>query len=177
MTRQEAFERNLSLHQDTLVLRGKFSTLNSTTTTPNVALFVTPTSFGARSGAVSTVFSRYRIKELIIRFMPNSTGTAAIAALGVLDDVNTSSVLPTNYQAITELRCSATQFEGVTVEKTLTWSPIDKSKWYYTTADTVGDPRFSVPAVIYCAASATVSISIEVDYTIVFQGAADTGSS
>lgn len=177
MTRQEAYERNLSTHSDSSVLRGKYTVNMGLTTIPSLVAIINPSAFGARATAYAGVFARYRIKELNIKFMPNSTSTAAITAVGILDDTSLSGDVPTTYQGITELRCSATQFEGVTVPAAFSFQPLDRKKWYYTTVETSGnDVRLSAVGELYAASTAAVSCAFEIDFSIVFSGASDVGS-
>lgn len=174
LTQSEAFEASLATTADSTVLHGKVILVSATTPTPLLLLGLTPAAapFGARANAMSTIFSRYRFKKLIIRFLSTSNGPTA---LGVLDDVSTvTGDGPTTVSGISELRCSALTFTGDTVPTMFTWTPVDKSKWYYCDSEpVVGDQRLTQTGSLWAAATVAGSVQMEIDYVIVFKGASD----
>jgi hypothetical protein len=178
MTQQEAFERNLSRGNDTVSLRGKFiTTVASVTTTPAALFAVWPSSLGARAAGLSPFFTRYRMKYLKVKFLANNPVSATVpgvAALGFVDDVSSVDV-PTSVGGVSELRCSGTNFFAETIPTFFEWAPVDKARWYYTTSDS-SDTRFQFPANLWVAGSAACSVAIEIDYSLVYAGAADVAS-
>jgi len=182
MTATEAFEAKLSSSTDATVLRGKTFLAPGLTTAPAIILTLTPSAsgFGARVNAMAGIFTRYRFKYLKVKFLTSSVSGPAlssISALGVLDDTNAiTGDLPTTVQGVAELRCSATNLGGQTIPTQWEWMPVDKRLWYYTQSDAT-DTRFMNSGVLLAAASSSgLSMSIEIDFCIVFQGASDVGA-
>jgi hypothetical protein len=176
MTMAEAFNHQNARQSDSFTLRGKLAFTAALTTTPSVVLVVDPFNLGARSAALGAVFSRYRVKSLLVKFMSSSSSaTDTSAALGFLDDVSiTGATLPTTYSGIAELRCSATSFIAESVPSFLEWHPVDGKRWFYTDAESGQDPRFFTSATLYGAtAAATASMVIEIDFVLVMNGAVD----
>jgi hypothetical protein len=179
LTPSEAFERMLGRTNDSCVLRGKVI-INVTTlgSSPFQVGFLVPNFFGARATAFGSVFSRFRIKAMNIRFMQAVTGgTQVPTVVGVLDDTNSSSTLPTTGSDVLELRSSAFAQPGQTIPCNVLYTPVDKTKWYYIGAPTGTDNRLAVPGFLYAYTSAAATFPLEVDFSLVFAGAADNGVS
>lgn len=176
LTPTEAFQAQLA-RSDACPLKGKFIQAAALTTTPTSLLAISPLNLGVRANGLSAFFTRYRIKYLNVKFTTNTTSLGnAVSALGFIDDVATSTSTPSSVGGVGELRCSATCFGSETVPSRLMWKPSDPNRWYYTQTDG-DDPRFEFPAVLYGASSANQNLAMEIDYSIVFSGAADVGSS
>jgi hypothetical protein len=181
MTPTEAFEAGRARNTDTTVLRGVLLSTVAATTTPSSLIVLNPTSasnFGTRAAALSAVFARYRFKSIRFRFLgtATATGTQAFQSLGVQDDISITAQNPTTASGVAELRCSGVVLGDQTVPTEFTWTPVDKNLWYYTTND-LSDARFSTSGIVWGASSGTGgSFSLQLDYTLVFQGAIDTGA-
>jgi hypothetical protein len=129
-------------------------------------------------GTVSTVFTRFRIKNLRFSYR-NFVGStqAGMITYGVLDDdaaIGGTSYIPNTRDQILNLRRSCET--NVWKNNSLQWSPLDKSKWYYTNSDeaAIGDDRFTVPGTLVAlvtneGGSASTGF-IDVVYTIEFSG-------
>jgi hypothetical protein len=182
MTPSMRFENKLARSSDATILRGKLLLNSTATTAPTPALVLHPSNFGARANAMSTIFSKFRIKHLGFKFICTQSPATfpIVGATGVLDDASaTEGDAPTTNNSILELRCSALSLPFQTVPTEFDWSPVDKSFWYAcTTGSSTDDPRFVFPGVLYAgpnSATATV-FTFEIDYEIVFKGAIDLGS-
>lgn len=182
LTPSEVFERTLGRTNDSCVLRGKLiinPTLNST---PAQISYLIPNFFGARATAFGNVFSRFRIKALNIRFLPAgnaSTGSLA-TAVGILDDPS-STTSPATGSDVLELRSSALALAGQTVPSNILYTPLDKTKWYYTIGVTGSDNRLTVPGFLYGyvntpGSSSGLPVGMEIDFSLVFAGATDNGT-
>jgi hypothetical protein len=101
---------------------------------------------------------------------------------GLLDDYapGTGAVLPTTRDQILNLRraCEC----AIWKDKSLSWVPLDKSKWYYTsTIVSAEDDRFTIPASLCFLLSNGATAGdgygfIDVQYVIEFAGAVLTAS-
>jgi len=182
MTQSEAFEANLaSSGGDSCVIRSKLLVTANLTATPVVVLNVTPQFLGARQASVGAVFSNYRIKQIVVKFMApvgQSGTTANPVTLGFVDDYSGEGDAPGNTLAIAELRCSSTCFSGVTTPQYFTYEPVDKRLWYKTYAGATGsEPRLTTPASLYGGVTgSTAVVQFEIDATLVYKGAVDIGS-
>jgi hypothetical protein len=175
MTQTEAFEKSLVTSTDSVNLKGKFYLPSSTlSVTPSSLLILGPSAMGGRAAAISTVFARYKFKYLRIKFMISSA-TPSPSAIGILDDASTAEGdFPTTLAGLAEFRASATKFSSETMPTTFTWQPVDRSLWYYTEAGSSGsDQRLVNSGVLMGAASTSSTVSIEIDYSLVFKGAID----
>lgn len=175
----EAFERTLGQTNDSSVLRGKILITSAVSSTPTFLTHLSPFSLGARSSALAGVFSRYRVKAAILKFAASSggTGTSLTSALGILDEPTGEGDAPGNLSATLELRCSASYLFGQTQNSYVMYTPVDKTKWYYcNTGATGSDGRLVFPAAIYVAGAGAGTLTVEIDYTLVFAGADDVGS-
>jgi hypothetical protein len=187
-----SFEASLARGGDSFSLRGKLLTSAfSIGPTPNAIFALTPLNLGPRAAALSAIFARYRFKFIRFKFIgsiQNSTTGASSGigqiGLGVLDDSSTAEGdAPTTVSGLLECRCSGTNMSTQTVTTEFVWMPVDKSKWYYTyTGATGSDVRFTSPGVLYAGstvasgAGINTACEIEVDYSVVFSGAVDIGS-
>jgi len=93
--------------------------------------------------------------------------------MGVIDDVGEATTVTTADQVM-NLRVKA---EGKFYSNFgVSWSPMDKSKWYYTAPDNSNDDRFQTPGtlvVLSDISNATVSGTVGtlyVDYDVEFAG-------
>jgi hypothetical protein len=179
MSQTEKFNMNLSRGQDSFNLKGKYLLGGvSLSTSPSTLVILTPLAqLGARANALSSVFSRYRINRLIIRFLATQS-LGGNAVLGVVDDATVEGDAPTTPQDVLECRCSAIAMGNETVPVIFNWSPVDRSKWYYTFTGASGsDPRLTVAATLYAASTNTSTVDVEIDFDVTFKGAVDTLSS
>jgi len=170
---------NLSRGQDSFNLKGKYLLSGvSLSTTPSTLIIITPTGqLGARCSALASVFSRFRVNRLIIRFLA-TTSLGGNAVLGIVDDTTGEGDNPTTPADVLELRCSAIAMGNETVPVIFNWSPVDRTKWYYTFTGASGsDPRLVVPATLYGASGNASTVDVEVDFDVTFKGAVDTASS
>lgn len=162
----------------------------STTGTVAVTNNLTISALGDRPNAVSSAFLRYRFKWLKFTFRSAASSNGFFTAagtnlpaignlvMGVADDVVLSTVSADN---ILNLRISRelSSFR----DSVITWSPVDKGRWFYVTADTVGDPRFIQSAVFYMSSDVPLQIAnngaattwncgvIDLEYCIEYTGA------
>jgi len=175
MTQSQAFETRLAIHTDSFNLRGKFFEIFNVAAAGGVVpvTILNAVNLGARCATLNTVFARYRFKYIRFKFFANNT-----CAIGVLDDASVSEGDgPTTLAGVAELRCSATQFVGTSIAGEFMWTPIDKKKWYYTSAGVTGsDIRLEDTGALFAAMTAVGSGEVEIDYSIVFSGALDTSS-
>jgi hypothetical protein len=184
LTRNEAFEEKLARSSDATVLRGKLLLQASSTSTPTVALAIIPSQLGVRATALGGIFTKYRVKSVLLKFMSANTSGTTLTGGGVLgfyDDATTGEgEAPTTAAGVLEQRCSASNFSGQTTPTMLRWEPVDKRLWYATTQGVAGsDLRLVFPGLIYIAGLASttsVGFDIELDFTLVFKGAADVGA-
>jgi hypothetical protein len=177
MTQSEAYEATLARSSDAAVIRAKLFLSPTSASTPTTVISLDPVSLGGRLAAMAGIYSSYRIKVAILKFLTVPGG--ASVALGALDDASgAEGDAPTSISGVQELRCSGTSMQGVTVPTEFQWSPVDKTLWYKTFAGSSGsDQRLVIPAILYsCGASGTPSFSLEIDVTCVFKGAVDTVS-
>jgi hypothetical protein len=181
MTPTEAFESKLaSQSADSTVLRGVWMSFFTVSSTPSGLTNISPASFGVRAAAMGTLFSRFRVKYLRIKFI--STSNPAISSvLGILDDSSVAEGdAPTTSGGVLELRCSGSSLSNATVPTQLLWRPTDPKKWYYCYSGQSGsDPRLFNCGVLYGATPSTGSsaVILEIDFCLVFKGAVDVGSS
>jgi hypothetical protein len=93
--------------------------------------------------------------------------------MGVSDDTDSTSTSISTRDQILNLRRSVET--AVYRNCNLTWSPIDKEKWYYINAEsTNSDLRMTVPATLVYNINATITFApgfIDVQYVIEFEGA------
>jgi len=175
MTPQEAFVRSLATSSDAISLRGKFlGTATLVASTPLLLLSLDPANLGGRAAALAGVFTRYRFKYLRVRFLTNAATIPGGVVMGILDDVAASGEPPTSVSGLLEYRCSATTFTGETVPVSFEWRPSDKQQWNF--VDASADNRFQIPATLYAASTVAGAFSYEIDYSITYKGAYDSGA-
>jgi hypothetical protein len=175
----EEFERKQAMGADAFALRGTVPFNTGGISGVSQLLGINPSSFGARANNLASVFSRYRVKELMIEFFVNTgtaTNTAGQAVVGILDDGPGEADVPNNYADVLEMRCSNTNYFGQTTPSFLRWKPLDP-QWRYTQFKTGDDARLVNTAVIWTATTAAAAIVGQIRFSIVFKGASDTGSS
>jgi hypothetical protein len=180
MTPSEAFEANLTQGGDSCVFRAKILGTATLTSTPSVVLAISPPNLGARIAAAGQLFSDYRVKSLLVKFIDTASGTGSsgLSALGFLDDASgAEGDAPTSLGGVVELRCSATSLFNTTIPSNLFYKPTNPRMWYKTYAGSSGsDQRLVVPAILFGAAAAN-TVSYEMDIEVVFKGAVDLSSS
>jgi hypothetical protein len=175
MTQQEAFERSLANSGDSVSLRGKLLLSAALTTTPAVVLTLDPTSLGGRATNLASIFSRYRFKYLKFRFLTTSATVPGGVILGILDDVAATGEPPTSSAGLLEYRSSAVTFGGETVPVSFDWTPSDRNQWNF--CQSSADNRFQIPAILYGATTAMGTALVEIDFSVTFKGALDSGAS
>lgn len=177
----EKFANTLGTHQDSTCLRGKLLVnVNTSSVTPVALLTLTPSFFGPRAVSLSSIFANFRFKRLVIKYNYGAvTGTNSVGVLGILDDASgAEGDAPTSASSLLEFRTSASNYnqqQPTVVE----WAPTDTKFWYKTFSGATGsDPRFVDTAVMYVASLSQIASThiAEIDYSIVFKGAVDTGT-
>lgn len=134
-----------------------------------------PQFLSARTSAMSALYLRYRIRDIVFRILPVGLASGGVSGnivpVGVFDDDGaTAPSPPTTVAQITQLRCSRLAGGNQTVPTDFVWAPIDKSKWYYCQSESSGDPRLLVQASIFTATAPTDVLSMQVFYNIEFEG-------
>lgn len=173
----EAFANSLGMHVDATNVRGKclFQQVTNSTSIIEICA-LTPSMLGARCNACAQIFARWRFKRCILKLNYTGSGSSAWA---VLDDYTGEGDQPTNINALLELRTSATNFSN-DPPTVLDYRP-PTSEWYYTFAGASGsDPRLVNAGALFAVQPFSTSnavFSVEIDFSIVFKGAVDTGSS
>jgi len=181
--------KQFSPTNDNVVIRGHevfivaaTGTTNTGILNGNAAYSLTLATLSDRCAALGKLFERWQLMELVVTYFPSvGTTTNGAIAIGIDDDIvenenNTSNI---TYSSITSLRTSLqTQ---VYRDASVTWRPVDKTKFYYCdaagAAGTLPTVRFAAPCSIFGQASAT-NINggtgfgvIRFDYKIKFAGA------
>jgi len=178
MTPSEAKEMALARRNDTAVCSGRFTGSLSATTSPSVVINMNPSAgISTRLGAFAAIFSKYRIKSILIKFISSGTITGQ-TGMGLLDDAPLEGDGPTSYSGMLEMRCTAANFNAQTIPTEFEWFPVDKSKWYFTSTGATGsDQRLVIPAILFAACSTgTTNLTYQLDFTYVFAGSIDVGS-
>jgi len=181
MTPSEAFEARLA-RSDRSTLVGKLLISSTVTNSASALLIVGPglATLGSRAGAMASIFSRYKVNFIRIKFLATSTTAGNTTAIGFLDDASgAEGDGPGSAQLISELRCSAVSFPNQTVPIEFSFTPASRN-WYFTFAGASGsDPRLVNVAVLFGASllSAGSTVNMEIDYSVTFKGAVDVGSS
>jgi len=174
----QSSEFSLASRGDKISVRGKVL-LNNTLPTSLTAIPLLPAVFGSRALALSLLFARWRIEKLLLK-IGNTYYASFYLPYGIMDDFSGeggSVPIPVNNNDILELRSSTVVMNNGTIMK---WNPVDPSKWYYTTQGGTGsDSRFVIPASLFlpAAPSGTIPTTIELHWTLSFEGAVDVGSS
>jgi len=172
----QASEVQLASREDRYMCRGKSLILQSFGA-PLSNLLLSPATgavYGSRMTSINSVYSRYRLIKLLFRFCAPFVSSGQNLYIGVQDDSGTDSDNPTTQADIIQLRCSTVMYGTVTQPTEFEWKPIDKEKWYYTSSEIGGDPRFLIPAVLWFSTGvASSTLTGEIHYTIEFAGAID----
>lgn len=164
----EQSERQLATRKDQCVCRGK--TILQLSSAGLVSLAILPANLGSRVSSLSLLYSRWKVVKLVIEAITGNIDSNSFSSVGILDDVGTSSDLPTTQNDVLQLRCASLVYGNKTAPTIFQWNPIDSTKWYYTTTDT-SDPRFVVPATIFASGSSGSYMQGQIHYTIIFEGA------
>jgi hypothetical protein len=134
------------------------------------------TSTSTQLVTMTGYYSRYRIKEIIVKIGNNST--TALTACGILDDFGgtNGTPVPSSFNAIASLRCSNTDL-GATddSESQFVWRPLDPKRWFYTIPGL--DIRDNTPATVYFVSTSSGVQYIEFFATYVFSGRTGQGTS
>jgi hypothetical protein len=143
---------------------------------------LTPTFFGARATAYATLFAKWRVNRMIVRFINSQAlGSGTIYVAAFLDDSVTSANIPTTLNGLIEQRCSQVNSGGVDSSTgELSYSPPrGNPRWFFTTLEaSTSDPRLEVPGSFYVSSTATSqTMNFLIDFDLTFTGAVDTGSS
>jgi hypothetical protein len=104
-----------------------------------------PVDIGDRPQAMASLFQRYRIKNLTAKYIPGcASTTAGTLCFGFVDDDNLTTGVLTGDQILNLRKGCET---SVHKNRTLRYTPLDRSKWYYTqqnAAGTAPNDRFTV---------------------------------
>ena len=128
-----------------------------------------PFLMGQRAISVANVFTRFRINRLVLRF----TSIDSDITVGLDDDVVTTAEAPTGASSVFSCRTSVVAARGSSRPSVIEWTPIDKSKWYYTFQG--AESRLTVPVCAYWSNTGT-SVTCEVYYEITYAGATNNSS-
>jgi hypothetical protein len=172
-------------YPDSIILKGSLRLQNVTTATttgavPLTSFLATPSQLGDRPATVNGIFTRFRIKSIKFRYSANQPVThTGQLIMGIADDVDQSTG-PSTAAHLLALRKNTRQFH-IYQNKSLSWMPIDREKWYYTQGDTGNDFRFQVPCTLFymtdiasdLTAGATTLGVLDCDYVLEFAGATD----
>jgi len=162
----------------TLHFRQRLAPVVTTVTTgviSNQVMTLSPLSIGDRPAAMAALFQRYKFRNLKATYRSaTGTTTAGNLIMGFIDDVDPANTNPTADQ-ILNLRRSA-EF-AVFKDHTVTWSPVDSSRWYYTATD--GSAlRFQIACALTWISDVATSLTsvstvgvIDLEGDIVFDGA------
>jgi len=113
------------------------------------AILLDPVSMALRPSLVSAAFERYKILQMDVHFISVLPSTiSGLFTFGVHDDA-VAAISPTSAATVLNLRVSTEN--DAWKNATVSYVPIDKDKWYYVNADSVGDPRFVNQATLYIA--------------------------
>jgi len=131
-----------------------FVATNAGDTISLATLPLDPVALGQRLGTMATIFERYRIVSLRIKYRTSlPTVFQGFLAMGVHDDA-TSATVPTTQTQVINYRCSAEA--PIWKDFSLVYTPVDSTKWYYCNADAANDLRFVQPAVLYYIGTTSV---------------------
>lgn len=170
--------QNKTPGSDSITLRGRQSLISPTASAGPTVTYLDPSAFGDRVTSIAGNFVRFRIKSLRFQYVAIAPSTdGGVITYGVQDDVSTGTEVPTNRDQVLNLRKAVET--AVWRSKSLSWHPLDSSKWYYVqgSSATSGD-RFTVPgSLIYTTSSTDTGDAlgfIDVFYVIEFAGASVT---
>jgi len=179
----------LSMKSDRVRLTGRtIATFTSGVSGGVASVNATQTLFGNRAVQFGFLYTRWKINRMIFKLLNvNAGASTGVSALGVLDDDNNSSDVPTSLLGIAQLRCASTY--PTSDSNTVTprfpdfeWQPPrGPTKWFYTQLQGSGtsDSRLEIPCSIWFACNQTtaVTFSIELNFDISYEGAVDLTSS
>lgn len=142
-----------------------------------MALIVThlnPTGIGDRLNTIGALFQRFRVNRVRCYYKSGvATTNSGNLVMGVIDDVGEATTVTTADQVM-NLRVKA---EGKFYSNFgVSWSPMDKSKWYYTAPDNSNDDRFQTPGTFVMLSdlptngAAGAVGTLYIDYDVEFAG-------
>jgi hypothetical protein len=142
-------------------------------------LLVTPAALGDRIAGISNYYERFRFNWLRFELRSKQPTTEAGTVItAVSDDCNNPVTAPTQAQL---LDFRTVMEKHIYMDQVLKWSPVDRSKWYYCQS-AAGEPsidRFVYPCSYYVGGdsfgSSSAIGSLDLHYSITFEGACDTG--
>jgi hypothetical protein len=169
-----------SARNDAVVVRGRVTNSFSIPSLGISAFATDPINFySSRVIAIGQLYTRYRIKTMIAKVyitLQASEGYNPVCTYGFDDDINNTSP-PTNTNAVSALRCSATT-GGADADNgdACIYTPLNNSTWYYTY--NYSDLHFQKQNVFYIAnpSGTTLSGVVEFGYVYVFAGGAGNGT-
>lgn len=171
--------QNKSPRSDAIILTGRqrLSTLTASGSgVLGYTLQVLPSNISDRMGGIGQYFTRYRIKSLTVKYISACASTLPGSfVLGFVDDTNE---LGTGLNADQILNLRKSVESPVWRNTSLSWTPLDNSKWYYTLNDEsagIGE-RFSIPCEIVLISDVATSDNnitgvLELFYSVEFAGA------
>jgi hypothetical protein len=120
--------------------------------------------------AIAQYFSRFHFNSLRFEFKSKlPTTTSGTYVTGIVDDDNSST--STSPAQVLDYRVSMEKH--LYMDTILRWSPIDKSKWYYTTPE-IG--QMGTPCTVFLTSddalpASTSLFAFDLHYSITFEGA------
>jgi hypothetical protein len=158
--RQNKFSRTLAVIEKQHIVDGSmdlaFVATNGSAVIPLLSIPLDPVSLGARLNVASTIYERFRIVKITIRYVPSLPTTfQGRLVMGVHDDA-TSPVVPTTEQQVLNFRCS--KQTNVYKQMSFRYQPVDTNRWFYCNADSVNDLRFTQPGVLFTIGTQTVQM-------------------
>jgi hypothetical protein len=173
MSQSEAFARRMA-RNDRTTLVGKIL-LTPSSAGPTAILAITPLNLGARAAALAALFSEYHINFIRVKFQSPS---GVITVLGFLDDASGSEGDgPGSFNSLLEYRCSGVSMINVTIPTEFTYTQKSQSFWMKCLTGVSGsDLRLSVAAVLFIAQSSSSPCTVELDFSVTYQGAVDVSS-
>jgi len=141
-------------------LKGSLLSQDIVTTPTGVIAFEFPlqtVTLGDRPATAASIFLRYRFKSIIAKFTSQlPVITLGNYAVGFADDSNSGATLISAAQVVALRRSKMVKAYNNFM---LSWSPIDKSKWYYTDF-LAGDVRFVVPSAFFMSTQNSINLTI-----------------
>jgi len=141
-------------------------------------------TLGQRVFQLSQCFDKWRLNRLLVRITAvntlDSPSISSLAAFGVSDDpinegpaFTRSNLAELRVARIPTIGNESTDFE-------LLWTPVDKSRWYYTATDsatpTAEDLRQCSPCAVVAVDNVSTNTEFSIYYDIVFAGAKNPSS-
>jgi hypothetical protein len=146
---------------DSILLKGhERLALISTGGAGAIALVVnqfSPANLGDRPAQVAPAFLRYRFRRLRTVFKCSmGTNSTGLIAMGIADDTDVTATPNPTAAQIMSMR-KAVEFQAGK-NASLTWTPVDKTKWYYVDAENSNnDARFTIPATLFLISDQTIT--------------------